>query len=292
MAAPFLVASHKLVAGLKSEVLQPNTKTQDPANVTNMLKKLVSECSSDVYLILNIPGLEAADMLQSREENWPHLVKYLHMASSVVGLPWMEGLLDLHFLEKYITRTCATETINVVLESDDEVVQYLDTRKRIIKVEFNPLPPPGPERQISLRENDDLIRRILRKVPLPHYTIIVTLTVMSPVHPIPQFALEETPEQFELFHSIVNDERREEEVERNNYLYADTEPVWNENMDAHSLYLARKKKDQIHFFNHELWKKNEKLVTTVAVMVASVFLVQTISVVKWVQHKIAKPKRT
>lgn len=289
-AAPVLVASHKLVTGLRDEIERPYTKTQDPINVTNMIKKLVTECSSDVYMLLNMPGLEHTDLIQDRATNWPNLVKYLHMSSSVVGMPWMEGTLDLPFLETYITRTCSAEAITVTLESDDEVQQYLDTRARVIRVEFNPLPTSRGERDHALRQNDDLLRRILRKSPLPHYTIILTLTTKSGVHPHPDFIFEEMPERFELFHDIVNDPRRDEESERNNYLYKDVEPVWNDN-DPNKAYLLRKKQDEVHLFDFEHWQNNERLLTTVALMVATVFVMKTWSIVKWSKGKVTEKSR-
>lgn len=275
MAAPVLLGSHRLVKGLFSEIDRPNTKTQLPENVTNMLKKLVTECSSDVYVLVDVPGLEASDMARNKQGNWPNIVKYLHMSSTVVGLPWMEGSIDLSFLEKYIVRTCKAETI-VVHESELEVEQYRDIRKRVIKMDLKELPSSQPERDQAIRGVDDLIRKVLRKLPSPHYTILVTLSQQAGVHPIPEFALEEMPDAFEIFNDIINDPRREEELERNNYLYQDAEPYWNENMDPHLVYVSRKKQDEIHFFDFELWEKNEHLVLLVAAMVVTLLVVKVL----------------
>lgn len=274
MAAPVLLGSHKLVKGLFSEIERPNTKTQAPEAVTNMLKKLVTECSSDVYVLLDIPGLESADMLQSKRDNWPHLVKYLHMSSTVVGLPWVEGVLDLSFMEKYIVKTCKAETI-VVPEGAEEVEHYMDIRKRVIRMNMKELPQTQPARDEAIRAADVVLRNILRSLPSPHYTILVTLSQQSTVHPVPEFALTETPAQFEIFNDIVNDPRRATEVERNNYMYQEVEPYWNDN-DPTDLYLARKKQDEIHLFDYDLWKDNERLVTAVGLMAVSLFAVKVL----------------
>lgn len=275
MASPFLLGSHKLVKVLFTEIERPNTNTQTPEQVTNLVKKEVTECSSDVYVLMDIPGLESGDMLLSKEDNWPHLVKYLHMSSTVVGLPWVEGTLDLNFLEKYIVKTCKAETI-VVPEGAEEIEHYKDTRKRVMKMNMKGLPRQQPERDEAIRAADIVLRNILRSLPSPHYTIIVTSSVQSTVHPIPEFALREMPAHFEIFNDIVNDPRRDKEVERNNYMYKEVEPYWNENYDPTELYLARKKQDEIHLFDYELWKENERLVTAVGLMAVSLFVVKVL----------------
>lgn len=285
--APALVMSHKLVRGLTLEIEKPFTKTQDPQNVNNMIKKLVTECSSDIYLLVNIPGLANSDMLDTKEQDWPHLIKYIHMASSVVGLPWVEGPLDLQYLEKYIVKTCKAEAVNVFY-SEDEVAQYIDTRKRVVRVDMNPLPQNKEQRVEAIKQSDDLIRKILRKAPSPHYTIIILLSEVSPVHPIPQIMLDESPEMFEIFYSLLHSPLREQEVERNNYMYSEVEPFWNERGDPMKIYLDRRKRDEVHFFNYELWKKNEKLVSTIALMVISLFVVKALSFGLWLASKFKK----
>lgn len=275
MAAPVLLGSHKLVKGLKLEILQPNTRTQTPESVTNMFKKLVTECSSDVYVLVDLPGLDSSDLTVSKEANWPNLVKYLHMSSSVVGLPWVEGPLDLAFLEKYIVRTCKAELV-VVHEHEEELQQYRDIRKRVIKMDLKEIPANQPGRDHAIRAADDLMRKILRKIPSPHYTILLTLSKQSTVHPVPEFAMEEMPDHFEIFNDIVNEPRREQEVERNNYLYQNVEPYWNENKDPSVAHAERMKNDEIHLFDYELWEQNEKLVMAVGFMAVLLFVVKVL----------------
>lgn len=287
-AVPFLLASHKLVRGLKDEILQPNTQSQDPVQVTNLVKKAVTECSLDAYILVNVPGLTYSDMLASKKNEWRHTQNYLHMASSLVALPWVEGTLDLGFLEEYVVRTCKAESIRV-FGSEDDLAQYIDTRKRVIRVEANPI-PDGPERNQALADVDDLIRKILRKVPSPHYMLLITADEPKGVHPVPEIAIANMPELFEIFHDVVNDPRRAEEVERNSYLYQDVEPFWNDAPDPTELYLQKKRRDEVHVFDAQLWQKNEKLVATVAVMVASLAFMQTLSFGRWLKQKLVQNK--
>lgn len=290
-AAPVLVASHKLVRGLKQDIRQPNTQSQDPQQVTNMLKRLVTECSSDVYLLVDVPGLTNNDMLQQKQALWPHLQKYLHLSSSVVGLPWLEGTLDLAYLEQYAVRTCKAESVRAH-SSDDEVEQYIDVRKRVILLQTAPLPAErGPERDRAVSDVDDLIRKILRKIPSPHHTIVITSSEVDTVHPLPESEYTELPHFFELFHDIVNDPRRELEQERNAYLYQDVAPFWNEIKDPTQQFLERKRRDEVHLFDKKLWGDNEKLVMTVVLMVGTFVLTKTVAFGRSLKQKVVEKRR-
>lgn len=288
-AVPVLLASHKLVPNLKEDIQTPNTKTQLSLDVTHMVKRLVTECSSDVYLLVNAPGLTQADLTSLKKDNWPHLQKYLHMSSSVVGLPWMEGVLDYKHLSEYIVRTCKAEAV-VVHTDEHEVEHYIDTRKRVIRMELAPIPNLQPSRDEAIRNVDDIIRKILRKLPSPHYTILITSSEPLAVHPIPEIAVENMPEHFELFYDIVNDPTRASEKERNNYMYQEVEPIWREYEDPTELYLARRRQDEVHFFDADLWRKKEKLVMTLALMVASLFVFEIISLGRKLKKSVPKDK--
>lgn len=283
-AVPVLLASHKLVPDIKVDIQSPNTKTQVSQDVTHMIKRLATECSSDVYLLVNAPGLTNSDMIVSKKNNWPHVQKYLHMASSVVGLPWMEGALDLDHLSEYFARTCKADMV-MVYSSEDEVEDYIDTRKRVIRVEAGTIPTQQPARDEAVRQLDDLIRKILRKVPSPHYTILITSSQLLSLHPIPQVALDNSPELFEIFHDIVNDPSRQNAVERNNYLYQNMEPTWQEHDDATEIYLARRRKEEVHFFDADLWKKKEKVVMTLFLIVSTFLVFEVVSFGLWLKRK-------
>lgn len=137
--APLLVASHKLVPGLQSEINESNLRPHNVTSVTNMLKKLITQCSSDAYVIVDQPGLTYEDLTDKKRENWPFLINYLYMSSTIVGLPRIEPGLDLDFIENYIINTCDAETINVWHDDDNEVTDYFDVRTRVIKITLSPI---------------------------------------------------------------------------------------------------------------------------------------------------------
>lgn len=285
--APLLVASHKLVPGLQSEINESNLRPHNVTSVTNMLKKLITQCSSDAYVIVDQPGLTYEDLTDKKRENWPFLINYLYMSSTIVGLPRIEPGLDLDFIENYIINTCDAETINVWHDDDNEVTDYFDVRTRVIKITLSPI---TGDRGGHLREHDDLIRKILRKLPSPHYTIIMTSTNPGLFHPIPDFIMSERPNDFEIFNDIVDNPKHNGGVEKNDRFHK-VSPNWNPARNTNDRYLANKKKDEIHLFDYKLWEKNEKLVATVLVMILSLFMFKTLSVIQSIKQKFKAPQQ-
>lgn len=285
LSVPVIMASHKLVKGLREEIAPNNYKPHNGTSVSNMARKLVTECTSDEYLLIDIPGLTSEDLLNKNDALWPNLRKYMMLSSTLVGLPWVRDPLDFDYLEKYIIKTCNAETINVIHEDDNEVEQYYDTRKRVIKVKLPELPDEHSFRARVLRDYDELIRRIIRKLPSPHYTIILSSSKRHPVHPVPEAAIEVNPSRFELFYDLTSDPSRKNEVERNDR-FSVGEVYWNSNRNTNDRYLRNKKNDEVHLFNYDSLVKNEKLILTVVVMILSIFFIQIYSFLSWVFNKI------
>ena len=269
-AVPLVVASHKLAKGLKDELSGNNLKPYKVDEATNMIKKLVTQCSSDEYLIINQPGLRLNDITDIEKEHWPHFYKYLTLSSTVVGLPWVEEPIDLDYLEKYILKTCKAETISVDHE-DEREVNYIDSKTRVIRIELSELPENLDERRDEMRKHDLLIRQILRKLPSPHYTIIFTATTTQDYHPLPRAAIEHSPKRFNVFDSITNDPLRKDEVERNDRFHR---PPMNSHRGVNAMHknVENRKKNEVHLFSRKTWENNEKLIATVVVTATAIFM--------------------
>lgn len=284
---PLLVASHKLVRGLKQEIDPSNLAVHNATSVTNMLKKLITDCSSDAYLIVNLPGLTYQDLTTANKDNWPFLRKYLYMASTLVGLPRVQSTLDLDFLEQYIINNCEAETVNV-FQSHEEVVDYYDVRTRVIRIDLAPLSNEDYDLRINqIYDCDQLLRKILRKLPSPHYSIIFTSLDPGTIHPVPNIVMQKDPSSFEIFSDILNDPVNNQEVEKNDRFHK-VEPNLNPIRHSNDKYMRNKKKDEIHLFDYELWAKNEKLISTILVMIISIFMMKIISFFKSLKQRIAE----
>ncbi|EMG49778.1 hypothetical protein G210_5392 [Candida maltosa Xu316] len=257
-----------------------------------MLKKLITQCSSDAYLLINLPGLTYTDLTStpSNIASWPFLRKYMYMASTLIGLPRMESTLDLDFLEQYIINTCEAETINVLHDDDNEVVEYFDIRKRVIRIDLSPLDQHDMDRrQGEILNYDQLIRKILRKLPSPHYSIILTSLDPGIVHPVPKVIMEGDPGGFSIFSDILDNPLHNGEVEKNDNFHK-VEPNWNPIRDSNDRYLRNKKLDEIKVLDYELWVKNEKLITTIFVMILSIFMMKIVSFLNYLKQRIVEWK--
>lgn len=293
-AVPVLIASHRVVPNLKTEISNTNFFTHNVTSVTKLVKKLVTQCSSDEYIIINQPGLSFLDLTADKKEDWPFIRKYAMLASTVIGLPRVAEPLDLDFIEQYIIRNCEAETIKVVNDDEEEVQPYYDTRTRVIRIDLSELPEDRHERVATIREHDNLIRLIIRKLPSPHYTIILTSEIPSILHPAPEDIMLSYPDKFEIFDDIVNDPKRKEEIERN-VNFHQVDPQWNENKNTNDRYLRNKKQDEIHFFDMDLWNKHEGLITTVLVMITTIVAIKVSSILRGlvgrVQERVANKRR-
>lgn len=136
---PLAVASYSLVKGLKDELpeIKPSTRYTGE-EVTNMLKRLITECSSDGYVLLDMPGLKVSDINDRSLGNWNHLGKYFSMASTVMGLSFIDDVLDLDYLQQYIITTCDAEPLNINAD-DNTNLNYIDIKTRSIKIKFDQL---------------------------------------------------------------------------------------------------------------------------------------------------------
>jgi Txe/YoeB family toxin of Txe-Axe toxin-antitoxin module len=290
-AVPLLVASHKLVPGLKDEISDETYVAHNQTSVTNMIKKLITKCSSDTYMIINQPGLKYEDINDFRREDWKFIYKYTVLASTVIGLPFVNEPLDLDYIEEYARMTCEAETMFLKNQNDDEIEEYFDTRTRVIRVELPELSQDKQERFSQIRHNDELLRKILRKLPSPHYTIILTSTLPVSFHPLPQFVYSDSPQEFNVFSLITDDPSRLNEVERNDRFHRPV-PDFNVNRHTNNRYLENKKKDEIHFFDYDLWTKNEKLIMTIFIMILTLVLKKFFEFINSIKSKIVNKNKS
>lgn len=129
-----------------------------------------------------------------------------------------------------------------------------------------------------------MIRKIIRKLPSPHYSVILTSDKLTNYHYTPESVIEDTPEKFQIFSDIVHDPSREFDIERHD-MYQQVEPDFRAPRHTNDRYLRNKKKDEIHLFNYELWKKNEQLIMTIAVMIIGLLFLKFTQLMKYVFTK-------
>ncbi|KAG7196206.1 Protein big1 [Scheffersomyces spartinae] len=233
---------------------------------TNMIKRAITACSLDAYVIANVPGLTYEDMTPGHYDDWMAVRRYLYLLLTLVSVSRMVEAVDLKYLSNYIVMTCDAE-----LASYDEIDAnsffdnrqqggHLDTRKRVISVDFSPMDDEDlNRRREQIRYIDLVIRKIIRQLPLPHYMLIITGDTTGFTHPHPDIMMQENPEQFEIFNDLVNDPERDTEKERNQYQYRPVAPQWNDLKPSDSRVQRNRLKDEIHIFEFKAWEERAGL---------------------------------
>lgn len=172
---PALFFSELLIPGLRSKY-HKSDNIYTKKEVMSQLKLSIDQCSSDEYFIINQPGLQLQDF--AKFQNFGFLRAYMSKASSIQSVPNVltndEEALDLDFLNEYIERKCEAQTYKVVNDQQDEVPHYIDTKKRVIQIDFSDLPREEPERSEVLAAHDEVLKQILQRLPSPHYFILLT----------------------------------------------------------------------------------------------------------------------
>lgn len=179
--------SNPRIPGLIKQL--PHTQ-QEPFTideVSQILEEAITQCSSDAYVIVTQPGLQLSDFTSFT--NYGYLRAFMAQASTIVSFPHIlsdDGeVLNVDFLESIISEHCHTQTYNVWEDDENEVPQYIDTRKRIIRVHLSPLPEDSIKRGEMLKEHDELLKRIVRKIPSPYYSMFYTTESLSFYDSIP-----------------------------------------------------------------------------------------------------------
>ncbi len=174
-----LISLNFRVPAFQRHIPDPKPKHFPLGTLQTLTRRLIAPCSSNAYLLVNQPGLRLSDLddlnLREKRDIFTNFRGYLDHASTKLTIPNIEddGLLDFKSLEKYIIRNCQAEFV-LVEEDPDHLQDYLDTRKRVIRVNLPELPENEYLRKEILKENDELLRDVIRKIPTPYHSIYYT----------------------------------------------------------------------------------------------------------------------
>ncbi|ODV84655.1 hypothetical protein CANARDRAFT_200464 [[Candida] arabinofermentans NRRL YB-2248] len=110
--------------------------------------------------------------------------KILHMSqsSSLITFPNVitdspEITFDVDKFEKMLKIHCNTKT-HLVSDTDaqHELPRFIDTRKRLLRIDLSPLEDSftAEERLLKLQEYDELFKELIRRLPSPNHSVILT----------------------------------------------------------------------------------------------------------------------
>lgn len=101
-----------------------------------MSKRLIEQCTSNAYVFVNQPGLTLEDL--QHLEGFLYLRTHSLKASTLGLIPRLEKPVDFNMLSDYARSKCSASLIE--LEGFEEVGTYIDTKKRVIRIDFPELP--------------------------------------------------------------------------------------------------------------------------------------------------------
>lgn len=264
--------SHKLVPRVQSYVNNFAHLTFPLERVQEVTHKLYEPCTSDAYVIVDMPGLTLDDLQDPSV--FVFLRTHMFKASTLAVMPRVEALPDFDLLSESIQRRC--NAIEVKINGYDEVPTYIDTKTRVIRIQFPPLPEEDDERQrkVALMRADEALKRTLRKLPSPHFTVMYTNTEDKLLNKND----EKRWAKLDVFADIVKDASRSQEFERNDNVKEEERyfPEKRVNLIDRKLY------EGSTFIDPELIYDNELLVLGVVLVVALLVVYQSILFLKWI----------
>lgn len=197
-----------------------------------VLTDMLSKCSSDTYLFIDQPGVKVDDFQQLATESniplWTNLKKFAERCSTIASFPRLDNPVDLEKMEKVLRSRCGADTVLAMPRSDPMFKAYDDTKKRVIRLELDPLPEDELEREIVMKRNDDLIIEAFKLTPSPFFSIIYTSSEGEEF--IPKLPEHKKQKHLDIFSNLVRARRDP----KNKYHVADPHPPRKRNTESPS----------------------------------------------------------
>ncbi|CCH43807.1 putative membrane protein [Wickerhamomyces ciferrii] len=266
---PLIVYSHLLVPKLQAYINNFKHLEFPIERLNEVTKKAIEPCTSDAYVLVNHPGLTLEDLQD------PSLFKFLRtymlMSSSLGAIPRAEKPVDFDKLEDLAISRCGAHKIEV--DGLEEVPTYIDSRTRVIRVNFPRLPEDPEERKEALIKADEALRHTLRKLPSPHHTMIYTNQEPGVLNKLK----ERKYSKLDIFEDITREPTRQYEVERN-IKEKKVEPYFHE---KRTNLIDRKASEPPKFFDADFLIENEVLVLGIVGITLVLFIHQTFLLLKF-----------
>ena len=208
---PAILFSHKVSSGLLKY-----QKNYDPESIVpvdafkTISQELLDRCNSDAYIFINVPGLRKLDLVEYGKD-MKFLQRHVNSSSTKLKFEQVKSLPETFMTDliDYTKNKCQFEGhIKLSGNNSDDFTTYIDSGKRIIEINYSPLPENETLRYDSILDLDAYIREILAQLPSPDQTFILTSLHPSPV---PERDYQKMTMFPELYKNL-------EEVEKNNMI--------------------------------------------------------------------------
>ncbi|KAG0661377.1 Protein big1 [Maudiozyma exigua] len=208
---PAILFSHKVSSGLLKYQTNYDPESIVPVeSFKTIAQELIDHCNSDAYIFINVPGLRKLDLVEYGND-MKFLQRYINSSSTKLKFEQVKSLPETFITDliEYIKDKCQFEGhIKLRGNNSDDFTTYIDSGRRVIEINYSPLPENETLRYDSILDLDSYIREILAQLPSPDQTFILTSLHPSPV---PENDYDKMKMFPELFKNL-------EEVEKNNML--------------------------------------------------------------------------
>ncbi|KAG5354804.1 Protein BIG1 [Yarrowia sp. B02] len=173
LATPAIMLSHKELSAFERYTNKQTSNSISSVELDRVARKLMHDCSANTYVVVNQPGLKAKDF--QTETAFPFLKKLLERTSTMYTVPYSDGGIELGKLANSVAKQCGAVKIDVNLDNNvTPLEEYMDTTKRVIEINFEPLPNTYVSRLAALAANDEMLEKIVRATPSPFIALILT----------------------------------------------------------------------------------------------------------------------
>ncbi|CCF58141.1 hypothetical protein KAFR_0D04940 [Kazachstania africana CBS 2517] len=209
---PAILFSHKLSPGmLKYQENYESAMSLPSKSFDIIAEELLRKCNSDAIIFVNQPGLCKLDF-EEFEDEFKFLRKYIKVSSTSLKFEKVSGLHQNTFqnLIDITSKECNIDRFMTLRGNNtDDFEPYIDTNKRIIVINYPPLPENDYDlRRKHIMDYDLYLRTILAQIPSPYQTVIYTSLERSLV------PKEDVMNNIEVFPGLFEDLAEEEKNDR------------------------------------------------------------------------------
>ncbi|CCD23832.1 Big1p NDAI_0C01710 [Naumovozyma dairenensis CBS 421] len=260
---PAILFSYKRSPGISDHQKNYDLALNLPvSDFMNTSEELLDHCNSNAYVFINQPGLRKLDFLDFKK-HFIFLQKYIYQSSNALKFEKVDILPNdtFHKLMEHVKDKCdIKKTIKIKGNVTEDFEPYYDVDRRVIRIDYPPLPLEREERQHAIESYDLFLRFVLAQLPSPELTVIYTSLEPGEVDPL------ESIIPVEIFPEIFKNKIDEEKNDR----IKEPEPVFNE---FRPRFLGMTSK-YISIFDPDFIKENIVLLQGIVTSVVGFIMVQ------------------
>ncbi|CAR24475.1 Big1p [Lachancea thermotolerans CBS 6340] len=274
---PAILCSYKLSPGMMQFQVELNgSSALSKSEFLGIAKTMISRRHSDAYVLVDIPGLAASDF-SVYEEEMEGIRYFVQSSSTALGFSEV-NLVDTQTdvfeeLANFTKEEWDVDIQTVIRgEVESDFVPYIDSNPRIIRINFKPLPEENTStpnssrsRQDVIEAYDDFLKKVLRQLPSPEQTIILTSSQK------PSSQVIDGSEFYDILPDLFQDPQKLAEVEINDK-NLHNKPQFNEPKPRHS----PPSEERLSILEPQFLEENRGLVVLIIISIALFFVLQTI----------------